>query len=182
MNVTALNNAADVLQREANRCEQLAAAAKTIGDVGALFSRVDEAGRVLDDLRGKISDAQTELAQAKHDVEVAKAQALDLVKDGNAQADAMMESARQRCGKELADAAAKRDSILAEVNAAAERIMEGWTDSIEQARKTLQALNEDTADAQRSVEVTRAELAAVQGKLAEAKAALERITASVKGD
>ena len=84
------HDAADALQREANRAKALVAAADALAEIGSLEQVADEAGRAAQAAQDELAETKAALALAQSNVKLAKAEAAQIVADASAKADGII--------------------------------------------------------------------------------------------
>ena len=170
-----LMQAHEVLQREAKRLEQLANAAKVLGDAGAILARVEEGEKILKDLQQKTTAARAEHDQAKKEVEDQRDLALATASKAEEEAKRVVEDAKKRADNIVRFATDEAASAKAKAQAEAQKL----TDEAKAMRRAAEASKKEAdaavEKAAREVAEKTKELAALQDKIAKARAEAARI-------
>lgn len=173
MQASELMGAADVLQREANRFEQLKAAAEAFRDAASVIGQLEEAQRTLADLRGKLEAVRQEWREAQVEVAAARDKAKAVIatasEDANARAREISEASRVAAERAVLEAAAVVEGARAEgkgMIAAAQTISDKAQKEQREFTEALAGLKAEVAAKQNALVKIEESIKSAQAKIA----------------
>lgn len=149
--------AADVLKKEAGRTRSLLAAAEALDEVGSLENAAQEINATLTERRAELAKVERSIA------------------DASDRARGLVEDAEQIVAKRIADATVEADQIHEQAGVQARALIAKANESADTAYRRRDAAQSATREAEERLAEVREETAALEARLASARAERDRL-------
>jgi chromosome segregation ATPase len=174
MDAGKFNAAADTLQREANRFQQLAEAAQLMRDSGAILAQLNEAQQTLKTLREASVAARAELERFAEEIETARTQAGEIVRQANEQAAQRLAEADAKAQERLGAAQDEASELLEQARAKGNGMIQSAQSAVDTHEQDIRSRKSKLAKLDDELLAKSQELERVNAALREAR---ERVAA-----